>query len=143
MADTHLTIWLSCRRDALLLTLGAVAISAWGWTQPFPLQLTAGVVCALLYIAALGVVRQAWGVARPDRVGLLAQSIWGIALFLTAGATIALLTSAIWDALGNPLLTGSVALLAAAWQGWLFFWTDTEHIDRTSDSDSEYVERSS
>ncbi len=136
MTETHLTIWLSCRRDALLLTLGAMALAAWGWTQAVPLQVVAGVVCALLYIAALSVVRQAWGVAATVSLGRLAESVGSITLFLTAGATIALLTSAIWDALGNPVLTGSVALLTAAWQGWLFFWTDTDNTEILRDSEN-------
>ena len=124
MTDPALTLWVSYRRDAILLTATALGMAAWGWSRNPWVMACAGLACALLYVAVVTVVRHGQGIERENAIPMRrgATFVWVITVLLSGGATLALLTTATWDAFEQLLLTVAVAILAAAWLGWFYFW---------------------
>jgi hypothetical protein len=124
MTDHFLTLWVSYRRDAILLTATALGMAAWGWSHNPLVMAGAGVACALLYVAVVTVVRNGQGIEKENAIPLRRGTtfLWLITVLLAGGATLALLTTATWDAFEQLLLTVAVAILVAAWLGWFYFW---------------------
>jgi len=124
MTDPTLTQWVSYRRDAILLTATALGMAAWGWSRNPLVMACAGLACALLYVAVVTMVRHGQSVERENAIPLRrgATFIWVIMVLLSGGTTLALLTTATWDAFEQLFLTLAVAVLVVAWQGWFYFW---------------------
>jgi hypothetical protein len=124
MTDSALTLWVSCRRDAILLTALAVGVATWAWAQSPWLLLAGGIICTLLYTAAVSVVRHAQSLEKASawQQGKWTLPLWIAVLLLSGVAPIVLLSAATWDVLGQPVLALAVAALLSAWQVWFYFW---------------------
>lgn len=125
MSEPALTLWVSYRRDAILLNATALGLAAWGWSRNPLVMAVAGVGCLLLYMVVVSVVRHAQQIERENATPATqrgASLIWGMMTILSGATGLALLTTATYDALEQTLLTIAVAVLVAAWQGWFYFW---------------------
>lgn len=126
MNDPALTLWVSYKRDTILLTATALGVAGWAWSQP-PLEMAvAGLICSLLYVALVTMVRHGQAIEQEAGfpVGRGAFLIWAITTLLSGGTSLVLLTIATWDAFAQTILTLAVAVLIAAWQGWFYFWME-------------------
>lgn len=124
MNDHALTLWVSYRRDAILLTATALGMAAWGWSRNPLVMAFAGLACALLYAAVVAVVRHAQSLERenplPPQRGR--QLVWQITVLLSGAGALALLTTATYDAFEIVYLTVAVGILVLAWLSWFYFW---------------------
>jgi hypothetical protein len=124
MTEPALTLWVSYRRDAILLTATALSMAAWGWSRNPLVMAFAGVACALLYAAVVAVVRHAQRleqeISLPTQRG--ASLVWWITVLLSGAGALALLTTATYDAFEIIYLTVAVGVLVLAWLVWFYFW---------------------
>lgn len=116
------TLYLAARRDALLLMLATLAVLAWSWERTTLYQVAGGGVSILFYCVAVGVARQGLDSQRMlmANVPRLTTILWILTVLLPAGAAVGLWTAAAYSRLTSDVLVGGVALLTAAWLGWVY-----------------------